>query len=66
MTYPITNDSGKLFCMAEKSEDGKNVILRSKNCEISLSDLQLRAMMPQKYSPRNKRMKGKEQGLRAG
>lgn len=53
--YPITNEAGQLFCMAQKSPDGIGVILKGKNCEIPLSELQVRATMPQAYCPRNKR-----------
>ena len=53
--YPITNEAGQLFCMAQKMPDGAGVILKGKNCDIPLAELQMRATMPQVYNPRNKR-----------
>lgn len=53
--YPITNEAGKLFCMAQPTPDGDGVILKGKNCDISLSELTKRVMNPRKYAPRNKR-----------
>ena len=55
MPYPITNEAGELFCMAQRSPNGGGVILKGKNCEIPLTDLQMRALRPQDYCPRNKR-----------
>lgn len=53
--YPITNEAGKLFCMAQRTPDGDGVVLKGKNCDISLAELQKRVMNPKKYAPRNKR-----------
>jgi len=53
--FPITNEAGQLFCMAQRSPDGSGVILKGKNCDIPLIDLQMRAQNPGKFAPRSKR-----------
>ena len=52
-SFPIKNAAGKLFCMAVKAPDGRNIILQGKNCEISLFDLQTQATRRNKPVRRN-------------
>lgn len=53
--YPITNSAGKLFCMAESVSDGSDIILRGKNCEISLNELKNHIMTWLSRGSRNKK-----------
>ena len=54
-SFPVYNENGDFFCRAKMSEDGHDVILIGKRCNISFHCLQMSVIKPKKYSLRSRK-----------
>lgn len=58
--YPILDENGTLFCMAQRTADGKDIRLIGKNGAMTLHQLEMKAIMPEACMPRSKRKNHRE------